>query len=861
ALGADAELIRQFLYPEHSAALVVDSSASRQSDQEKFRLFRAVSRVTLALAQQKPLLIVMDDSHWADPPSVDLFSHLVFTVADAVARETLPLLIIAAYRPVEPEARLARLIARLQREEICYTLDLAGLDEAEVYEFIQSLGIERPSHQLIATVREVTQGNPLFIQEVMHHLAQQRALQECGGYVVTTSSAAGLRLSDHVTGTISSRFDDLSEPCRKLLTLAAFLGERFHYDVLAAVSGVQEDELLVALEEGLRHRLLLSSGQLFHFAHPLVQHVFYHEPSAARRQRLHARIAQILESFYAGHLDDHILEIAHHLIRADGMAEAHQTTDYMRRAGDQAFALFAWGEAAHYYEAVLGTVQETDRLSLQERAELHYWAGLAYYRDHDVGPCLDHYEKAIEMYRSSEDVKGLAHMLMVQTRALYTLTPVPLGTLIEMQPLEDVLEALGESEPGLRGSIAAVMAEAYCIARQTDKAEEMATQAIATGRRIADDRLSAYASSVLAQTRTACMHFEEALQSWQDALAFARQCGDEVTESLALQRTSLLLILQGRLHEAEAMALEGCEFTRKTHDWGGHSVALSALATIALARGQFEAVEQYAHDAMVMVERSRYPWGGSRALHALAAARALRGAWAEAERALDRLVELGRVFTESGAAPPAFVGAFRQLLRVQAGDVDAPMQWCAAERVQVGLVDFQTLAPFCMWVEMANLCAAPDIAAHPCRELTRVVAQGVRFSAGWVYLLPRVLGVGAALQHREEEAEAHFQSALALAAQVGAEPELGRTYLDYARLLSTRDDADARDCAIAFVTQAQSVFDKLGMTPCAQQAAQLAERLRTRTDTGLQGYDCDPDPFGEAAVLLNIAGTHTHFLG
>ncbi|MGH8057823.1 MAG: ATP-binding protein, partial [Candidatus Entotheonellia bacterium] len=480
-LGADASIIDQLLGRQVATTPTANQSWSTQPDQDKLRLFLAVSHLIIKSAQSGPTLFVVDDLHWADQPSLDLFGHLVVTLAETALRETVPLLLIGMHRPVEPEERLARLIARLQREPICHTLMLPGLHEPEVHELIQGLGLARPSHQLTATVSAATQGNPLFVQEVFHHLIQQDALKERGGYVVTTASPADLRLPEQVTSAIATRTQGLSEDCRRALTLASILGERFSLQLLAAMSEMSEDELLDLLEEGMRQRLLLSDGQTFQFAHPLIRHVFYNAPSVVRRQRIHRQIAQTLEQLYADSRDAHVLEIAHHLVRAGPAAEAAKVVEYARRAADHACTVFAWGQAALYYEAALSAAESSDRLSAHDRAELHYRAGLAYQRDTDVGPCLDHYERAIAAYRLTGDIPGLARALMERTRIDFTLAAVPYGTLIDIQPLEAALEALGESEPGLRGSITAIISGAYFHAKQTDKAWETAQRALQIG--------------------------------------------------------------------------------------------------------------------------------------------------------------------------------------------------------------------------------------------------------------------------------------------------------------------------------------------------------------------------------------------
>ncbi len=853
------EILRRLLYGDGTLSPHTTLSAAAQSDQDRLRLFLAVSEVTITLAQHCPTLIVVDDLHWADRSSLDLFSHLAFTVADTALREPVPLLLIAIYRPSAPETPLSRVIARLQREPICETFAVAGLTESEIHELIQSLGLARPSHQLIATVHEATQGNPLFVQEVVHHLVQQDALLERGGYVVTTTSPTDLPLPDQVTGAIISRLQGLSQGCRRVLTLAACLGDRFSLQAVAAVSEVGEEALLLLLEEGIRQRLLLSEDQSFQFTHPLIRHVFYHEPSAARRQRMHAQIAASLQQLYADNLEPHLLEIAHHLVRAGPAADAATVVRYARWAGDQAFAVFAWSEAARYYEATLSAAGSTDWLSAQERAELHYWAGLAHFRDQDVGPCLDHYEQAIAAFQRAGDLRGLARALMEKTRTRYRSSPY--GTLLDVQPLAEILAAMGESEPGLQGRILAVMSQVYRGAKQTDKAEEMAQRALEIGQRLEDDRLRAEASFALGLVQAQSLRVRETLESWQQALVHAQRANDLWLQLLPLTRMPHILISLARLDEAEAVALTAYELIRQTQDWGDYSLALSSLAFVAVARGDFAAAERRAHETMLMLVRSRYPWGGSRALFALACARALRGAWDEAEDVLDMLVEPGYVFEQPGPIVQAFARTFRQLLRVYADTSEAASEPFDAELVSAVGIDSYALAPFCALVELGDLLSSPATAAYPYQVLTVAAERGVLFSSanGWVFMLPRVLGVAAALNRWWDVAEAHFQAAIELAARVGASPELGRSYLDYARMLAARGRKSDRRRAIEFVKQAGPIFRELGMEPFARRTGQMAEALQAPVSRVSRRRPASPGHLSarEGEVLRQIAQGRT----
>ncbi len=829
AAGAgDAEVIRHLLRADPAASADAGPSLSLQADQEKLRLFLAVSRATIRLAQSCPTLLIIDDLHWADRSSLDLFAHLVFAAADVSGREPVALMLIGTYRPVEPEEPLAHVVARLQREAIYRPLEIRGLSESEVDELIEGLGLLHPAHQLVTTVSEATRGNPLFIQEVVHDLVAQGALREQGGHLVSAVSAADLHLPEQVTGAITARVERLSDGCRGVLTLAAVLGDRVELPTLCAVSGQAEEPLLDQLEEALHQRLVVGEGQAFQFAHPLIRHVLYSEPSAARRQLMHAHVAQTLVELYADRLDDHVLEIAHHLVAASAAADAEQVVRYSVRAGDQALTLFAWGDAARYYEAALAAADATGRFSAVQRAELHYRAGFAHYRNWDAGPCLDQYDKAIDAYRQSGDVVGLARALQEQTRAHFTLASVPYGTLIDIQPLRDALDALGDREPALQGRIWTTIAQVYWTARQPGTAKEIAQRAVEIGTRINDDRLCAEASVGLALAQMQSMDVKDALESYQSALLHARRVDDLWLQGGALQRIPGVLTRLGRLEEAEVIAAEACELTGKMHDWGEYSLALAARTQVAVARGSFDAAERYAHEAMTMVRRSRYPWGGAEALPALACARALRGAWDEARAAVEMLVQPGCVFEEPGQSIQLVAWIYRQLLLARAGVVDAVREQFATSSLPLRPTespDVYALDAYCALVEVADYIDAPAMAEPLYQGLSLAVERGVLFSSAWIFLIPRVLGVLATLNRWWDRADAYFRAAIDAATQAGARPELGRSYLDYARMLVARGHKKDQRRIFTLVKQAAPIFDELGMQPFVRQAAQLAERL------------------------------------
>ena len=316
----------------------------------------------------------------------------------------------------------------------------------------------------------------------------------------------------------------------------------------------------------------------------------------------------------------------------------------------------------------------------------------------------------------------------------------------------------------------------------------------------------------------------------------------------------------GQLDEADAVAQGACELTRKTQDWSFHSVALSHQASVAAARGNFAAVEQHTHEAMLMVSRSHYPWGGSRSLFALAGARALRGAWAEAKDALDLQVEPGRVFHQAGPIIHAFTQVFHCLLQASSGRVEESIEQVVANLMGAVGSDSYSLAPLCALVELGNLLTAPSAATAAYQTLQMAAERGVLFTSGWVFLLPRVLGVATPLLGREDEAEVHFRAAVEAASRAGSRPELGRTCLDYARMLITRGSPSDRCEAIALLRQAAALFSELGMAPFFLRTTQLAKMLQAPLHVPPKELTASPPALNtqEVAVLARIAQGKTN---
>ena len=818
----DAEIVQRLLGKADDGTAVAEVSAP---DDRRVLVVGAVSNLLLSMAERGPLVLVVDDLHWMDAPSLDLLAHLTFPITESALRDAVRVLILATYRPDDLTVKAAHAIDRLEREEMCELVPLTGLSESEVAQLIRGMGFARASHQLVSTVATATRGNPLFVQEALAYLSSSNSLVEKGGFLVTTASAEALKLPDQVTDAIAARLGGLSEQDRRVLTLAAFLGDAFEYRTLKAVTEAEEDVLLDSLDLAIRARFLVNEGDGFRFAHPLIRHQLYAETSAPRRHRYHKQIASALEEQFGDAIESHLGELAHHLMNSGPLAEAVKLVEFCRRAGDHALEVYAWGEAARYFEAAVTSMQQAGDFSIHDCAVLHRLAGFAYYRDLDVGPSTAHYQQAVEGFEQTGDKLELIRVLAERTRCLITQASIGYGGKVDLEPLIQLLNELGDDHPVQRAEALQIISEASWTARETDKAVAAADEIVEIGERLGNDRVLVWGYTAKALASFQTLEIREALECWRKCGISARKLDDPWMEGWALSRLPMTLIWLGNIADAESAAADGQRVTRRSQDWAEYTSVTSALVSAATLRGDFAGAERAASDAMAATERSHYPWGAAMFLPALAGARCLQGSWEEAEDALETLVAPGRVFEDPGPAVRGIVSIYRLLLRAQRGEAlgaDDLRQVLAISRI--GRPDVASVAAFAASVEIAAAVSPSTIDPGWEPALTYAHDQGMRFTSGWLFLVPRIRAILADLLDDWSLAENRFEAAVAIAVEAGARPELARTYLDWARFLAKRGTAEqarARDLNAKALLE----FQELGMDPWTERAVALATQL------------------------------------
>jgi transcriptional regulator with XRE-family HTH domain/dienelactone hydrolase len=357
--------------PEASTLLTVPADDMRPG--------RAVRALLKEIGRDAPVLLVVDDLHWADPPSLDLLHHLALRTRD------MPLLILGAYREIELERAhpLSQLLVDLNHERLLVRERLPRLDAAETQALLSEILGGPPPPGLAEVIQEQTEGNPFFVEELVNGLVETGRLvwnKPTAGYVlapgVMVEALAG-ETPQGVRAAIGQRLDHLDPTTQQALGLASVIGRRFSVGILnrlAAAHGLSEVEVEQALARARAARLITALDPLvaprddlagftagapeleadYSFDHPLLHQVVYAELDRRRQRRLHGEVGSLLEDLYRGRVGLYAEAIAYHFLESDDEARALQ---YSLLAGDKMMSSYYDADLAlGYYVPALQMV-------------------------------------------------------------------------------------------------------------------------------------------------------------------------------------------------------------------------------------------------------------------------------------------------------------------------------------------------------------------------------------------------------------------------------------------------------------------------------------------------------------------------
>jgi DNA-binding SARP family transcriptional activator/tetratricopeptide (TPR) repeat protein len=788
---------------------------------ERYRLFEAVSGLLTDASLRLPVLLVLDDLHWAAKPTLLLLRHLVAHL------ESSAVLIVGMYRDTElgRTHALAETLADLRRLEGVERLALGGLDAAGVTAFVEATAgqtLEEPGRALARAVHAETDGNPFFVGQVLRHLAETGVIHRRDGQWAYDASLDQLGIPEGVREVIGRRLSRLTETTDRLLQVASVVGRDFDLDVLGRVSGVPEDDVLASMEEATTARVITEVADVldrYSFVHALVRETLYDEVPTSRRVRVHRRVGEVLEELRSADLGPYFAQLAHHFGEAAEGGGVAKAIGYARHAAERAMGVLAYEEAASQTERALQLVELEDSPDEATRAELLVALGEALYGAGESVRAREAFAEAA----ASASRHGRSELLARAALGYNDATFLAVGYADELavdaaaQLLREALDALGDGETALHVLLLARIPRTLHINATVAERLPSASRALAIAEQLGDRVLLAGALEALYWARIGPDYVEENLETEHQLVALARELGDRPREYWAhiYLGNSLLELgdITGVDQEIEVLEQLGGELRSPQYRY----FPVLRRAMRAILEGRLDDGERLAFEAFE-IGQEKLPEPALGMLGAqLLNVRRHQGRLGELEGALRAQVDRYPVL-------PVLRCALCDLLCAEGRAPEAQQEF---ERVAAH--DFADLPGFYLLVCLSQLTEACVFLGDE-RRAPRLYDLLAPYAHHNVVANPSVVAVGsaarslgqlAATMRRWEAAEAHFEAALAFNTGMGARPATASTQVAYARMLLARSAPGDADRAARLLARASTMSETLGLAGITAEAEAL----------------------------------------
>ncbi|MHC5002819.1 MAG: serine/threonine-protein kinase [Planctomycetota bacterium] len=818
-LGESAPELSRILPALRTRFPDIPPPAELPPEQQRRYLFNCVLEFLVRACSARPMVMLLDDLHWADESSLLLLEHISQHL-DAV-----PLLLLGTYRDVELDVGkpFERTLARLVRQKLAQRMPIRRLSEDGVGALFEALGGADPPPTLVAAIYRESEGNPFFATELFEHLAEEGLLFDETGAWREDAQLEGLEVPEGVRLVIGRRLEHLSDDTRPVLTTAAVIGHRFELTTLTSVVAGDEDAVLDAIDEAVSARLLTPLPERrvprYEFVHALVRHTLLGALSLPRRQRLHLKVADALEQAVGDAVGARAAELAHHLYQAGGLADPVRTRQVLVLAGQASLDAASADEALSYLDRAMELLEFEEHPEPTERAELLWRRGRASRalgRWEDAARDWREALAALEAEGRTDAVAGICRDLAFEK--IWENDPEGARSLVARG-----LEVVGDTTSAGHCRLLAILGYALSVGGRLAESWEVHERAAAMAEAIrADESME---GEVLLQRAYFFQHGNcprLMAETAGRAVALARRVGHPWELSTALGAQLFAWLHSARFAEIEATIDEALALARRTGDLGSELHYRIIRGFACFARGELGAGRESVVDAADFCRTTSFPWtsiveayigladfycgswDSARLRLDDAAAHGVSGAWGDVEMA-HRLFALAYVDPDEARAVLAASAG-----RLPAGEGAS----CVGRQVLAGAV-----------ADAAAWLGQRDVAADRYALLQQMLDEG-GYLCSTLGLTHRLAGTAAAAGRRFDLAERHFGEALR---QVEASPyalDRPETLRWQAWSLLERGEPGDRERADALLDGARDEYLRLGMTRHGEIVAELLERTR-----------------------------------
>jgi class 3 adenylate cyclase len=810
-LGSGAGYIAQIVSDIKQLLPDVESPASTDLEASRFQLFDSITTFLHNAARSQPIVVFLDDMHWADKPSLLLLEFLSRQLRDS------QILVICTYRDVElgRQHPLAQTLASVIREPYTRRIVLRGLNKSDVARYIKLTVGREPEDKLVEAIRVETEGNPFFIIETVRLLASEGRLEG------TAPHSLSITIPQGVKEVIGRRLDQLSAECNQVLTLASVVGREFELPMIELLTSLQAESLLEALDEAAAARVItVEPNGKYRFAHALIRETLYEELSTAKRLRLHKAAAEALEKMGGDDTDRYLSELAHHYFEASALGGVEKAVFYARRAGEKAMRQLAFEEAAVQFDRALQALELADVGQEESRCELLLALGQAQISSGEPAAALETFRSAFEVAKSL----GLSDLIARAALGVGDILTDVLTVNQELvETLEEALDANAGRETSLRVRLLARLGEAYRFDEATKhREEELISEALAMARRLGDPGATGQALYGRIVALGEGNDTPGQIKLAGELIEIATSAGDVERRLLGLRLRMAFYFNINRIAEARTDANEYARLAEKAklplYSW----FTPLFQSTWSFAEGRIDEADQLIGRALREGKRAGEP-----NVDRFSVGAALSLALEQQDQV--RLNQLNEQLREPAAFRFLWAAVIRATLAVgEVGEARRLLQGLAADRFESVKADFGLLWMMGLIGEVCRKLDDPHTS-----EMVYELASpfGRRFAipgylAGTTGCGHHHLGILATTNKRYDDARYHLDAALELHQSAGFEYLTTRTRLAQAELYNSRGERGDAEKSRSLLNRVVEVSTRSGFKQTLQDALELRVKLQ-----------------------------------
>lgn len=833
-LGTSLEATVPSLFHLLVAGADGDVLAGMPPEAVKHQLFEALRGLVCESAAQRPLVLAFEDLHWVDQTTEEFVTFLLEHLAAS------RVLLVCTYRP--------EFVCTWSRKSYHSVITLPRFGHAEGYQMLTALlGTDHIQDDLATFILEKAEGVPFFLEELVKSLRETGTIERQEEHWRLAARGTVMPVPDTVEEVLMARIDRLPVGAKSVLQMGAVMGREFGWELLREVAGLPEPELTAHLAALSDAELLYARGlppqATYLFKHAFTQEAAYRSLLTARRRELHHRVAVTLEALFPDRLEEADGQLAHHYFEAGEGEGENKALEYAMRAGARHMAMSAYAEAARFYHMAMAALERQEPMAEASCSILLLALGEAHMKAGDVLQATEAFQRAAECGRVQGSPEALAHAALGLAESSWR-PGGPAGSTIRL--LEEVLGVLGEEDSSLKALVLSALTRALINTGSPEQATIVGQQAVHMARRLGDLATLAAALEASHYTMWKPQHSAEKLAAATEVMRLAEAVGDR---DMALEASSLRLFDLMELGDIQAMEEQLAAQTRLADELRQpfyQYISMSFRAMWAIFAGHFAEGERLAQQALALGQH--LPGQDTVGLFSLQ--------MFTLRREQGRLPEVASVIRHAvRTSSPGAV--WRPGLAVIYSELSLTRE-TRTEFEHLAADNFTTIPQDALWgacmVYLAEVCtflgdARRAVTLYQCLtpyDGYNIVVGPTAVSYG---AAARYLGMLAATMSHWEDAQRHFDDALAMNARMGARPWLAHTQYQYAVMLLARSQPGDREKAMSLLDEALSMAHELGMYALAER---LLAHLEQRPAPAPAALDMPNDLSQREAEVLGL---------